>query len=107
MTTFNFPPTSRYFGIDLATLETVNGDKIVYLRRRFIPSPERFSLLQEHIVSEGERPDLVTAHYMGDAEAFWRIADANAVMRPEELTEAVGKRIRITLPEGIPGAPDA
>ena len=80
---------------------------MVYLRRRFVPSPERFSLLQEHVVSEGERPDLVAAQHMGDPEAFWRIADANAAMRPQDLTDTVGKRIRITLPEGIPGAPDA
>ena len=26
-------------------------------------------------------------------------------MRPDELTETLGRRLRITLPEGIPGAP--
>jgi hypothetical protein len=28
-------------------------------------------------------------------------------MRPDELTETVGRRLRITLPEGIPGMPNA
>jgi hypothetical protein len=28
-------------------------------------------------------------------------------MRPETLTEVPGSRLRITLPEGIPGAPNA
>ena len=107
MATFNFPPTSRYHGIETAILEKPDGTPVTYLRRRFIPAPERFALLQEHLVSEGERPDLIAGHYMGDPEAFWRIADANAVMRPEELTETVGRRIRITLPEGIPGTPGA
>jgi len=107
MNTFNFPPTSRYYGIDVATHQRPDGTSVPYLRRRFLPAQERFALLQEHLVSEGDRPDLIAAHYLGDADAFWRIADANTVMRPDELTQTVGQRIRITLPEGIPGTPDA
>jgi hypothetical protein len=107
MGTFNFPPTSRYYGIDTTTLTTVNDQKIVYLRRRFLPSPDRFALLQLHVVSEGERLDHIAVRYMDDPEAFWRIADANAAMRPEELTETPGRRLRITLPEGVPGLPNA
>ena len=107
MTTFNFPPTSRYYGVEVATLDKADGTKVAYLRRRFLPPHERFALLQEHLVSEIERPDLVAARHMGDPLGFWRIADANAVMRPEALTETPGRRIRITLPEGIPGTPGA
>ena len=61
---------------------------IVYLRRRFVPPPERFALLAEHTVSERRaaryhrRPS-----YLGDPEQFWRICDANSAMRPDELTE--------------------
>jgi hypothetical protein len=106
MATFNFPPTSRYYGIDTATLKTTGGQTVVYLRRRFLPSPDRFALLQLHVVSEGERLDHIAAKYLEDAESFWRIADANAAMRPEELTETLGRTIRITLPEGIPGTPN-
>jgi len=98
-----FPPTSRYHGIETAMLER-QGRTIVYLRRRFVPPPERFVLLQEHLVTEGERPDLLAARYLGDAEQSWRLCDANGVMRPAELTDRVGRVVRITLPEGIPGA---
>lgn len=100
-----FPVTSRYHGIDTATLETVSGDTTIYLRRRFVPPPERFALLQEHTVTEGDRLDNITANYLGDPEQFWRICDANVAMRPDELTETVGSKLRITLPEGIPGGP--
>ena len=103
MTTYNFPPTSRYYGIDTATLKTADGETTVYLRRRFLPLPENFSLLLEHVVSDGERLDNIAAKYSDEPEAFWRIADANSAMRPEELTETPGRRLRITLPEGIPG----
>jgi len=99
-----FTPNSRYHGIDTAQLTTGDGKTIVYLRRRFVPPPEQFTLLQEHTVVQGDRLDNITAHYLGDPEQFWRICDANAVISPEELTEEIGRKIRITLPEGIPGA---
>ncbi len=98
-----FPITSRYYTIERAELETADGKKIVYLRRRFVPPAERFELLQEHLVTEAERLDNITAEYLGDPEQFWRICDANNALRPDELTEDVGRRLRITLPEGIPG----
>jgi hypothetical protein len=102
-----FPINSRYYGITTVTLETQDGRQIVFLRRRFVPAPERFDLLTEHTVSEGERLDNITALYLGDPEQFWRVCDANGVIRPEELTETVGRKIRITLPEGIPKTPNA
>jgi hypothetical protein len=102
-----FPPTSRYAGIETATIEYAAGVTIIYLRRRFVPPPERFSPLQEHVVTQGERLDIITARYLDDPEQFWRICDANRAMRPDELTETVGRRLRITLPEGIPGMPNA
>lgn len=107
MATFNFPPTSRYYGIETASLKTTDGRIEVYLRRRYLPPGDRFALLLEHTVTDEERLDNVTAKYMDDPEAFWRIADANNAMRPEELTETPGRRLRITLPEGIPGTPNA
>jgi len=103
-TTYNFPATSRYAGIDLATLDLPDGAQRVYLRRRFVPPASRFALLRTHLVADGERVDRLAAQELGDPEAFWRMADANDVMRPEELTETVGRAVRVTLPEGIPGA---
>jgi hypothetical protein len=110
LTTNLFPVTSRYSGIDTAKLETPTGKTIVYLRRRFVPSPERFALLQEHTVTEGDRLDNITAHYLGDPEQFWRVADANNAMNPTDLVqqpENINRKLRITLPEGIPGIPNA
>jgi hypothetical protein len=98
-----FPATSRYHDIETATLELPDGSEVVYLRRRFVPSPDRFALLQVHLVVSGDRLDNVTARYLGDPEQFWRIADANGALRPEELVERIGRRLRITLPEGLPG----
>lgn len=95
-----FLPNSRYHALELASLEKPDGTSVVFLRRRFVPNPERFSLLLEHLVLQGERLDHITAQHLGDATAFWRICDANRAMLPSEL-EALGRRLRITLPEGL------
>ena len=102
-----FAANSRYAGMDTATLSLPQGKTLIYLVRRFVPPPERFQLLQEHVVTQGERLDNITAQYMGDPTLFWRLCDANNALRPEELTETIGRRLRITLPEGIPGVPNA
>jgi hypothetical protein len=98
-----FGPMSRYFGLDTAKQMLANGKEVTFVRRRLVPQPERFDLLQEHVVREGERPDHLAFQHLGDAEQYWRICDANRVMRPDDLTARPGTRVRITLPEGIPG----
>jgi hypothetical protein len=98
-----FPPNSRYHETPIARLTLPDGREIAYLKRRLVPPPERFALLNEHAVADGERLDQIAAHHLGDPEQFWRICDANGAIRPDELLDPVGRRIRITLPENIPG----
>jgi hypothetical protein len=99
-----FAPTSRYHGIANGTLERPDGRTITYVLRRIVPPPERFQLLQEHAVVQGDRLDNLAAQNLGDPALFWRVCDANRAMQPEELTDTVGRRLRITLPEGITGS---
>ena len=103
----HIPPTSRYYAIQRKLLELPDGTKIPYLARRFIPAPDRFADIGVHVVVQGERPDHIAFAHLGDAEQFWRLADPNGVLRPEELTETPGRRLRITLPEDIAGPPRA
>lgn len=99
-----FSPTSRYARTPIATLKMPDGHVVVFLRRRFLPPPENFSLLQEYAVKQDDRLDNIAAQAIGDAEQFWQLCDANQAMNPDELTETPGRRLRITLPEGIPGS---
>jgi hypothetical protein len=99
-----FPPNSRYHGTGVAVHARPDGRAVAYLRRRLVPPPERFATVAEHVVREGERPDHLAARHLGDPELFWRLADANGVLRPDELVEPLGRRVRITLPEGLPGS---
>jgi hypothetical protein len=102
-----FPVTSRYYGIETKTIELADGTTVSYLKRRFVPQPSRFATVETHLVTAGERPDHIAHQYLNDAEQFWLLCDANAVLNPDELTATVGRRIRITLPEGIPGNTNA
>jgi hypothetical protein len=98
-----FSVGSRYHGITTLRLVGIDGEPVVYLRRRFIPMPDRFAVLTVHHVREGERLDNIAAQYLGDPLQFWRICDANNVIVPEELTDRVGNEILITLPADVPG----
>ena len=98
-----FPPSSRYQGLEIAQIEREDGTVLAYVRRRFVPQPERFALLQLHTVTEGDRLDNVTATYLGDPQQFWRICDANRALAPAELVKVIGRQLRITLPDGVPG----
>ncbi len=101
-----FPATSRYYGLGTGQLTASDGRVTSYLRRRFVPQTENFATLSEHQVVAGDRGDNLAARYLGDPEQYYRLCDANGVMRPEELTETIGRMVRITLPEGIPGGED-
>ena len=98
-----FSLTSRYYGLPILKRKTKDGTEIAFVSRRFLPSGDEFDPLLEHHVTEGERLDTITAKYLDDPEQFWRIGDANEAMSPFELTDPVGQKIRITLPQGIPG----
>jgi hypothetical protein len=105
MPNYNFPASSRYYDTPTKTMAGADGENIVYLSRRFVPAGSRFALLNLHTVVAGERMDIIAGAELGDPQAFWRICDANDAMRPDDLTAALGRRLRITLPEGYPGVP--
>ena len=97
-----FVPQSRYSGVPLGLLQRrPNEPGVVYVRRRFIPAPGSLTIVARHVASALDRPDLLGAKYLGDALLYWRIADANAVVDPNELTDMLGRRVDIPLPPGM------
>jgi hypothetical protein len=85
---------SRYERVGEVELEEA-GRILRYKRVRLIPdTPVRFS----HLVTEGDRIDLVADRYFRDSERFWRICDANRALWPPDLVREPGTVI------GIPGA---
>jgi len=100
-------PTSRYYSVPQKQLVLPDGTIVAYVGRRFIPLPGSYATLSLHVVAQGERPDQTAAEFLGDPEQFWRLCDSNGCLQAEELTATPGETIRITLPEGIPGPPNA
>jgi hypothetical protein len=98
-----FEPTSRYYSVETVQVTVADADGqprvIAYKRRRFIPAADGAVTLVEHTFTEGDRLDNVTARYLSDPTQFWRVCDANNVLRPDELEE-VGRVIKIVLPQG-------
>jgi hypothetical protein len=97
-----FTPNSRYYKMATATTGVTGSDGVTrtvrYVQRRII-SPINDGLnLTEHTITEGERLDLLADHYLGDSTQFWQLCDVNNVLRPQELTEQIGRSITITLP---------
>jgi len=95
-------PASRYAAIERTEFTFADGTRVPCLKRRFVPRAAG-TVFAEHRVTEGERPDLLAARYFGDAEQSWRLADANAVLHPQELVEQVGGVVKVALPAGLGG----
>jgi hypothetical protein len=102
-----FGPGSRYAGVPLARhvpparAQDAADPAVVCVRRRFIPQRRDIARAAETLVRAGERPDTLAARTLGDPELYWRLADANAVTDPFELTDSPGARIGIPLPPGF------
>ena len=98
----SFPPNSRYHGAAIGRLKRSADDPgVAYVLRRFIPQARDIGIAGEHIVNAGARPDTLASATLGDPELYWRIADANVVTDPLELTDTPGERVQIPRPNGL------
>lgn len=97
-----YPRSSRYHDAEIGVHIQPDGTPVRYAKRRLLPPlPTRDEDITDQTVSSGERPDHLGQRYFGDPAAWWRIADANPVLDPRELTAEPGRRIDI--PGGFAG----
>jgi hypothetical protein len=89
-----FAPGSRYEKVPEAVWVDRQGRRLTYKLLR--PFPPDAPTRQLHEVGDHERLDLISFRFFGDPEQFWRLCDANATLRPDDL-ETAGLRIRIPL----------
>jgi nucleoid-associated protein YgaU len=78
-------PKSRHAELESYELVLVPGERPLRLfvpRRIEEPAP---SLL--HTVTASDRLDLLAHRYLGDPFLFWRIADANPALAPEDVLD--------------------
>lgn len=104
-----FPTDSRYYNYSTQQYTTPGGQTVTYLERRFVPQPgaPNYSTIAQHTVRQGDRLDLLAAKYLGDPLLFWQLCDANGAIRPDKLVDTPGTVLAITLPQGVPGGPNA
>jgi hypothetical protein len=100
-----FGPSSRYANVAIARYSFPAGDDgqantVAYVQRRFIPQARDIPVATWHIVRAGERIDHLAAHYLGDVELTWRVADANLITDMLEIGTEPGARVAIPLPAG-------
>jgi hypothetical protein len=95
-----FAANSRYASLPKSSYTATPGNQVIsYVTRRFLPQPGGFTLLLLHTVTDSDHLD--------DPQQFWRVCDANDEMSPFDLTATIGETINITLPQGVPGPPNA
>jgi hypothetical protein len=86
-----FLPTSRYSAAGTYAARTPRGDTVIATRLPIRPRPPTRGF---HLRKDGQRLDLIAAHYLGDATAFWRLCDAGGAIAPD----ALAARAQIAVP---------
>jgi hypothetical protein len=90
-----YPRTSRYADAEIAVHTFPDGTEVRYAKHRLLPPLPAPDDTVPHTVTAGERPDHLGQRYFGASDQSWRIADANPVLDPRELTAEPGRRIDI------------
>ena len=76
---------SRYVK-NASTYEAIDRRRRKVLALTAADKPEQ-TLLGEHLLKEGQRLDHLANFYIEDANGFWRIAELNDAMLPDQLAE--------------------
>lgn len=92
-------PDGRYARSEQRSRIGADGRPIVYLARRFLPDPATLTIAGVAAMAPGERIDLFSARVQGVSTAWWRIADARALIDPAELEDPPLQRLKVPLPE--------
>jgi len=79
-----FSPNSRYAKAGTYTVKKADGTTVTATRLPLPPTPAPAG---SHERLDSHRLDLIAAHYLGDATAFWRLCDASDALSPEALAE--------------------
>ena len=88
---------SRYEQVATLQYEDADGRIISYTARRELPN---LASRAAHVVDEGERLDHIAFAHYREPDRFWRICDANIVVKPERLTARPGEILDIPPAEG-------
>jgi hypothetical protein len=86
-----FVPPSRYARAATYPARTASGTTVIAVR---LPIRARPLVRSFHPRADTQRPDLIAAHYLGDATGFWRLCDAGDAIAPD----AFATRAQLAIP---------
>lgn len=86
-----FFPGSRYETAGTYTTTKPDGTSVTAIRLPVRPAPPSRG---SHPRTDGQRLDLIAAHYLSDATASWRLCDASGAISPD----ALGARAFVAIP---------
>jgi len=92
-----FSKGSRYESVPDATWTDPSGRPIRHKRIRVIQHPR---IQGRHLVVQGDRLDRLAFELYRDAERFWRVADANLALWPDDLLAEPGRILDVPTSEG-------
>lgn len=92
-----FSENSRYVNLSTKSFTRSDGVEVRYVSRRFVPRPEDLTFAGFETVGPAERPDHVAHRAYGEAESFWRLADAQLSFDASDLTRAPGQQLRVPM----------
>lgn len=93
-----FDEKSRYRDLKVLTHVGPDGTERRYVSRRLLPDPAALRPLTRVRMTDSERLDLIAHRTLGEPTAFWRVADANAAMDPDELLQPAGRLLVVPSP---------
>lgn len=96
-----FERGSRYERVPDAVHVDQDGREIAYKLLRVVPMPPPDDAVEQRVVHEGDRLDLLAHELFDDPEQLWRIADANTAMRADRLVAEPGRRLRVPREERL------
>jgi hypothetical protein len=92
-----FPPTSRYYGVGVASFALPDGTTRAYLKRRFVPQAGDLQAIDAFRVAGAMRADTIAAAVFGDATQMWRLSDANG-LDAQQLVARPGTSLTVAVP---------
>ena len=93
-----FDQKSRYRDLPVKTFVEPDGSERRFVARRLLPDPGTLRTLATVRITDSDRLDLIAHRTLGEPTAFWRVADANAAMDPDDLLAPAGRRLRVPSP---------
>lgn len=94
---------SRYASAPQLAYTTADGAQVTYVTPRVLPSPESYSPVALHRVTDSDRLDLIAWKSLGNPTLSWRIADANRFMHPGALPGEPGDTLVVPVAGGVAG----